>query len=142
MLPPCLAVIVGDRFPRHRRRERHGEEIENLRLGFAENDLELTLAADDDAGDTAGALVLLMRWQGDEGRIGLTQGKQPLGEWGKALHLSEAAGQGTVDGRVGQARQFEGKIGSRDLAAAAVPLAQLETRIAVKQDAVANFEQV
>ena len=75
-------------------------------------------------------------------RIGLAHGREPLSELGEALHLSEAAGQRTVDGRVGQARQLEGKIGSPDLAGAAVALAQLETRVAMEQDAFADFEQV
>src|SRR5689334_20818963 len=74
VLPALLAVVIGDCFPRYRRGEWHGEEIENLWLGFAEHDLELTLAADDDAGDAAGAFVLFVRRQGGEGRIGLAHG--------------------------------------------------------------------
>src|SRR5262245_26368177 len=54
-----LAVVVGDRFPRHRGGERHGKKVKDLRLGFVENDFELQLATSDDASDATGALILL-----------------------------------------------------------------------------------
>ena len=89
VLAPMLAVVVGDRFPRHRRGERHGEEIKDLRLGIGQHDLKLKVTARDHAGDLTGPAILLVDGQCGEGGIGLPQGCEPLGKLGKAQHLAQ-----------------------------------------------------
>jgi hypothetical protein len=53
-----LSVVVGDGLPRDRRRELHGEPVEDLRERLGQDDLDLALREDADAFDATDGAVL------------------------------------------------------------------------------------
>ena len=101
---PPPPVVIGHRFPRQRCGERHGEPVEDLRVGLGQDDFQRLVSVCDHAFDAAGPGVLLVRGKRGEPLVGPPQLDQPFAEVGKAQHLREAADDGTVDGGVGDAR--------------------------------------
>jgi hypothetical protein len=131
---PVFPVVVRDRFPRQRGRERHREPVEDLRVRLREHDVEHEVVAAVHAGELPDALVLDVHGQRGERRIRLAARGQAFPERGEAVDGAERLDDRRVDRRIRDALELEREVSGDDLTRPAPLAAELEARVVLKEE--------
>ena len=141
-LSPVFAVVVRDGLPGQRRREGHGEPVQDLRIGRAQHDLEDVGIDGAHALDGADRCVLLVDRSRGEVRVRLASLHEPGAEVLETLDVGEGLDHGTVHGRVRDAHQLEGDVAREHLPVAATGAGEFEAGILLEEQTGSQLEAV
>jgi hypothetical protein len=141
-IAPVLAVVVCNRLPRQRRREGHGEPVEDLGIVARHDDLDTMPSTEPHALDLAHGRVLLVGWKLCEHLVLLTAQDEPLGEVREADDVREWLHHRAVHRGIGDPHQLERHVLCHHLPRPPALPAQLEARIILIQHAGPEIEAV